>query len=84
MVGKPGMLQVGAHQYQFEVGYFVHMVSHYPSGTPGIFNKIQFKLFVVVQWEIEFGLYPRKSCKTIVLGEWGYFPEQFVVQNGLV
>jgi hypothetical protein len=77
-VGKPSVLQVGTYQHKLQVADFFHMVTDHTPGAFGMLYKVQLKLFMMMQGEIEFILYTGEKGKTIALGQWGDLPENFI------
>lgn len=72
-MGKPAMWQVAAQQYQVDISNNFYVVAYNSFGPRRIIDKVEFKLFMVVQREIKLTLYPVEKSKTVTGVQWRNF-----------
>ncbi len=70
LMRKPGMLQVGPYQHQFNIFYLFHMITDHTLRFPGMADKIQLEFFMAMQRKIETGFHAGKKREAIVLRQW--------------
>jgi len=65
LVGEPGMVNIGAYKYQFQVINNFNVAANYPFCPFGIKDKIKLIFIMIMQGKIELFLFSRKNCETI-------------------
>jgi hypothetical protein len=63
LMRKPGMVQIGADQRQFQVLNNFNIAAYNPLGALGVDDEVQLILVMVMKRKIELGLHPRKMVK---------------------
>jgi hypothetical protein len=74
LMGKPGMIQIGPYQHQFQVVDGVDVIADDASCAFGVDDKIQLELFMIMQGEGELFFYAGKNGKAVILSERRDFP----------